>query len=179
MRTFAITALSFGALVLAITGCAKAPVTGPERLQVGDIAPSFILTTVDGSDEIVSGKVIQDNLGMVVIFWSMTCPTCREALAACEGVYEQYGKMSMAFVGINFDQENLQGVRAFVKGENIKFPNVWDPGARITRAYRAFDYTFSVFVADKTGKLVLVQYDHPPDLAARLSKALDGLLAKQ
>jgi hypothetical protein len=86
--------------------------------------------------------------------------------------------MSMAFVGINFDEENIQGVKAFLKGENIKFVNLWDPRARVTRVYRALDYTFSVFVADRAGKLVLVQYDHPPDLAAMLAKTLDSLMGK-
>jgi len=178
MRTFVVVALSLGCLTLLTAGCAKAPAKGPQRLMVGDTAPSFILTSISGSEQVISGKTIQSNSATVIIIWSMTCPTCREALAACEGVYERYNNLGMAFVGVNFDQENLQGVNAFIKGENIKFTNVWDPRARVTRAYRALDYTFSVFVVDGAGKLVLVQYDHPPDLAAMLAKALDSLMGK-
>jgi peroxiredoxin len=178
MRTFVIALLSLACLTLLAAGCAKAPVKGPQRLRVGDTAPSFILSAISGSEEIISGKTFQANSATVIIIWSMTCPTCREALAACEGVYEQYNDMSMAFVGINFDQENLQGVKAFLKGENIKFTNLWDPRARVTRVYRALDYTFSVFIADRAGKLVLVQYDHPPDLAAMVAKTLDSLMGK-
>jgi peroxiredoxin len=178
MRTFVVTALFAGCLTLLAAGCAKAPPEGFQRLRVGDTAPSFILSSISGDEEIISGKTFQTNSATVVIIWSMTCPTCREALAACERVYEQYNTMSMAFVGINFDQENLQGVKAFLKGENIKFVNLWDPRARVTRAYRALDYTFSIFVVEKNGTLVLAQYDHPPDLAAKLAKTLDGLMGK-
>lgn len=178
MRTSVVVLLSLGFLTLITAGCAKAPAKGPQRLRVGDTAPAFVLSSIWGGEEIISGKTFQENSATVIMIWSMTCPTCREALTACEGVYEQYREMSMAFVGINFDSENIQGVKAFLKGENIKFVNLWDPRARVTRDYRALDYTFSVFVVEKTGKLVLVQYDHPPDLAAMLVKTLDSLMGK-
>jgi peroxiredoxin len=165
-------------LAVAAAGCANAPVKGPQRLKVGDLAPGFVLSSVDGKEEVVSGKTFQDNSATVIVIWSMTCPTCREALAACEAVYERYSKMSIAFVGINYDEENLQGVRAFLKGEKIEFTNLWDPRARVTRTYRALDYTFSVFVTDKAGKLILVQYDHPPDLDAMLTRTLDSMVGK-
>lgn len=166
------------ALSLWLAGCAKAPVQGPQRLKAGDTAPAFVLNDVAGGSEINAGKVFQDNAATVVILWSMACPTCREALIDCQRVYEQFDDKAMAFVGINFDQENLQGVRAFLKAEGITFQNVWDARARVTRAYRALDYTFSVFVVDSGAKVLLAQYDHPPDLAAVLSKTLDGLLVK-
>jgi peroxiredoxin len=168
------------AVVLSVwlAGCAKAPVKGPQRLKAGDTAPAFLLADIADGSEINGGKVFQGNAGTVVILWSMTCPTCREALVACQRVYEEYGGKAMAFVGINFDQENLQGVRAFLKAEGITFQNAWDPRARVTRTYRAVDYTFSVFVVDSGARVLLAQYDHPPDLEAVLSKTLDGLLVK-
>jgi peroxiredoxin len=165
-------------VVVALAGCAKAPVKGPQRLKVGDTAPAFLLTGLADGEEINAGKIFQSNSATVVIVWSMTCPTCREALVACQRVYEQYGEKAMAFIGINFDQENIQGVKAFIRGEDIKFTNAWDPRARVTRTYRALDYTFSIFVVDRGANLVLAQYDHPPDLAAALSKTLDSLLGK-
>jgi len=165
-------------LSLAIAGCARGPTGGPQRLKVGDMAPGFMLSSIWGDEEMMAGKIFQGNSATVVMIWSMTCPTCREALAECEKVYEQYGDKAMAFIGINFDQENIQGVKAFLKAEGIKFNTAWDPRARVTRTYQALDYTFSVFVVDRAGKLVLVQYDHPPDLAASLTKTLDGMMGK-
>ena len=82
----------------------------------------------------------------------------------------------MPFVGIYSDRENTQGVRAFLKAEGIDFLTLWDSSARTARAYKAYDYTFSIFVVDRAGKVILVQYDHPPDLTVMLSQKLDEVL---
>ena len=85
--------------------------------------------------------------------------------------------MAIRFIGINFDLENIQGVRAFLKGEGITFDNLWDNRGRVAKQYKAFDYTFSCFVVGRDGRLISVQYDHPPDLATILSETLDRVLA--
>jgi peroxiredoxin len=159
-------------------GCAKAPTVGHQRLEAGDPAPEFVLSGLTGGEEVNSSRVFSSNAATVVVIWSMACPTCRDALKSCQDVFERYAAKSIGFYGINFDSENLQGVRAFIKAEGITFTNLWDPRFRAARAYRALDFTFSVFVADQASKLVLVQYDHPPDLASMISKALDTVLAK-
>jgi hypothetical protein len=43
----------------------------------------------------------------------------------------------------------------------------------MTRDYKALDYTFSAFVLDREGTLVLAQYDHPPDLVDKLREAIN------
>ena len=117
----------------------------------------------------------------VVVIWSMACPGCREALVDVDHVYRRYRdrNMPVALIGVNFDIENLQGTRAFLKGEDLAFPNVWDPRRRVTRDFRALDYTFSLFVIDNRGVVVLAQYDHPPDLGQLLSKTLDEMLKQR
>lgn len=166
-------------LSLALIGCAKGPTKGPKRLKVGDTAPPFVLTSIWGAEEFNASRTFQDNTATVIIIWSMACPTCREGLAECERVYEQYGAKGIAFCGINFDTENIQGVKTFLKGEGIRFTNLWDPRSRVTRSYRALDYTFSIFVVGRGANLVLVQYDHPPDLATILSETLDRMMADE
>jgi hypothetical protein len=47
----------------------------------------------------------------------------------------------------------------------------------VAREYRALDYTFSVFVVNREGRVIMAQYDHPPDLALILAETLDEVLA--
>jgi peroxiredoxin len=154
--------------------CSHSGKASADRLNPGDAAPLFSLPMLDGNEEVVAAKVIYSAYATVLIFWSMTCPNCREALLECQEVYDEYGLHSTSFFGINYDTENTQGVRAFLKGEGVTIPHLWDRGQRTTKEYKALDYTFSVFVIDREGRIVLAQYDHPPDLVEMLSEAVQG-----
>ncbi len=159
-----------------IVGCAKGTSITAERLKVGDEAPDFILSDIFDPSETYSTRAIHQNNGTVIVIWSMACPDCREALLDVQRVKDEYAARAMAFIGVNFDRENIQGVRAFLKSESIGFTTLWDSSARTARDYKALDYTFSTFIADRNGRLVLAQYDHPPDLAVIIRAKLDEIL---
>jgi thiol-disulfide isomerase/thioredoxin len=181
MRSRAVTVwLCLVCLCLALAaGCAKSPTAGTQRLKAGDVAPTYNLTTLEGDREIDMARVFQNNAATVIIIWSMDCPTCREALVQCDEVFKSYGRKGVDFLGINFDTENMVGVRSFLRAEAVSFTNVWDPRTRAARGYTAKDYTFSAFVVDRDRGIALAQYDHPPDLAAILTQAIDKLLARE
>lgn len=162
--------------LVVLSGCAKRASVVAARIEVGDQAPEFVLQDIFGRGEIVSGDVFRDNHATVVVIWSLACPTCREALIEVQEVYAEYHPQAVAFLGINYDKENIQGVRAFVKSEGIGFTTLWDSASRAARAYRALDYTFSFFVVDSDGIVTLAQYDHPPGLAEILAGALEHIL---
>jgi peroxiredoxin len=162
--------------LLALLGCAKAPSPGEQRIAPGDMAPTFVLEDMESNEQINFTKTLQNSNAAVLIIWSMACPSCRQALVDCQEVYETYAPHGVSFLSLNFDQENLHGVRAFLRGEDIEYNTLWDRGARVARAYKAMDYTFSIFVVDRDRLVRLSQYDHPPDLATILSKKLDQML---
>jgi peroxiredoxin len=159
-----------------LLGCAGGTKVETKRIKVGDGAPKFSLADLLTNEEIDVGKLMHNTGATVVTLWGMACPSCREALVDVQKVHEQYSPMSVSFVGVNNDTENLQGVRAFIKGEGLTFPTLWDRGRRVTKKYRSLDYTFSIFVINRTGLVTLAQYDHPPDLAEILAKAIDRTL---
>lgn len=160
-----------------IFGCAKGTSVTATRLAAGDKAPGFTLGDIFGGPMTNSAKIIHNSNATVIVIWSMACPDCREALMDVQAAHEKYTSKAIGFIGINFDQENVQGVKAFLKGEGIDFLTLWDRASQATRAYKALDYTFSIFIADRQGRLVLAQYDHPPDLATILSNKLDEILS--
>ena len=178
MRFF-VTAVCVCALLMAgCSGGASKSAKASDRLQAGDMAPGFALTDLSTNEITDFGKDAYTNRATVVTFWSMACPSCKAALLEVKRSHEAYSDLGIVFLGINFDAENLQGVRAFIKGEAIPFPTLWDQGRRVVRDYKAFDYTFSVFVMDKGGEVLLAQYDHPPDLYDVLAETLDKVVER-
>lgn len=175
MRIFIILNIILSLLV----SCSTAPVTTSARLSPGELAPSFALPNMLTSEEVTIGKVFNDSNATVLIFWSMACPVCREALLEMDDLFKAYRGRVVSFFAINFDIENLHGVRAFAKGENLEMPILWDRGGNVTKSYKAYDYTFSLFVVDRQGKLVIVQYDHTPDLRLRVQEVLDRAVQVQ
>ena len=164
--------------MLVAAGCSggASSAKNADRLKVGDEAPLFTLTDLRTGETYNSGKEVYDIRATVIVFWSMACPVCRDALLEVEKVYDKYAPLGVRFVSVNFDIENLQGVRAFVEGEAIAFPTLMDQGRRVTREYKALDYSFSVFVVDARDLIMLAQYDHPPDLYDVLAKVLDSVV---
>jgi peroxiredoxin len=160
-----------------ISGCAGGGRVAADRIEVGDKAPGFVLSDIFGMEKINSSKLVHNSNATVIVIWSMACPNCREALMDIQKVHEDYAAKAMTFIGVNVDRENLQGVKAFLKAEGIDFTTVWDSSARVAREYRALDYTFSVFVVNREGRVIMAQYDHPPDLALILAETLDEVLA--
>jgi len=165
-------------LVLCLfASCSKAPVKTSPRLSPGEQAPVFVLPNMLTAEEVTIGRVFYDNNATVLIFWSMACPVCREALLEMDQLSEEYRGKAIQFFAINFDVENLQGVKAFVKGENLKMPVLSDRRGIVTKSYKAYDYTFSLFVVNREGRLLMVQYDHTPDLKLRVGKLLDEIIS--
>lgn len=166
----------FVAFVCLVVGCSSKPVKAPTRLSPREKAPPFVLTDMLTSEQVMTGKLFSENNATVLVFWSMACPVCRQALIEIDELYKAYRGKAIAFLAINFDIENLHGVRAFVKGEKLEMPVLLDRRATVTKSYKAYDYTFSLFVVDREGRLVLVQYDHAPDLKVRLKELLDQII---
>jgi peroxiredoxin len=163
-------------VAMMVFGCGGGGQDWTYRIERGDEGPSFALSDIITGESINSAKMVQSHHATVITLWSMACPSCKEALLEVQRAHEDYSSKLIAFVGVNFDVENIQGVRAFVQGSGIGFPVLSDRTGRVTRSYRALDYTFSIFVLDRNGTVILTQYDHPPDLYDILAETLDDVL---
>ena len=84
--------------------------------------------------------------------------------------------LGVGMLFINFDHEHMAAVRAFVKGEKLPFPVLWDLQQRVVRAYRAEAYDFSLFLVDREGIIRYLHYDHPPEVLKLLTEKVQKLL---
>ena len=148
-----------------------------EGLKVSQIAPAFILKTLDGSKVVKSKDVFSEKELTVLIFWDSYCPDCLATLAECQKFYKDSEKLGVGVWSINFDkEENLPKVRNFLKGEGITFPILSDSRGVTVRKYKAEAYDFSFFIVDKSRVVRYVCYDHPPNVGEVIKEAVEKLL---
>ncbi len=116
--------------------------------QVGDVAPNFTLTTLDGKQVSLSdyrGKPVMLN------FWYATCPGC---LAEIPGMQQFYASQRAAgkdlvILGIN-SVDDAQSARQFVQQEGMTYAIVMDNGGQVATLYSLTATPTSYFI-DRQG----------------------------
>lgn len=141
---------SFCALVLLILAGCTSGGSSPEDVVVGNRAPDFALTSLDGKT--IKSSSLKGNV-VVLNFWATWCQPCRGEIPELN----EFAANSKAIVvGIALDQEGIKTVRPFVKdlqinytvllgdeeifqqfnGVGIPYTLVLDRSQRIVRIYR-------------------------------------------
>lgn len=122
-------------------------------VQVGEQAPSFVLTTFEGQEidtEDLKGKVI------LVNFWASWCNPCEleaEDLETAWKLYQETGKV--VFLGVDWTDTETEAL-AYLERFGITYPNGPDYGTRISQAYRTTGVP-ETYVIDPEGVLVFVK----------------------
>lgn len=172
-------------LVLALMGCmgSHAPLQASQPVpdaagyivKVGDMAPDFEMTLVDGA------KVkLSDLKGKVVMlqFTASWCGVCRKEMPFIEKDIWQKHKDNASFVLYGVDRdEPLERVKAFAKQTGVTYPLGLDPGANIFAKYaeRNAGITRNVLVG-KDGKIVMMTRLYNEEEFAALCKKIEELL---
>lgn len=100
--------------------------------RVGDTAPDFTLTTLDG--ETVS---LSDYQGQPIVlnFWASWCNACREEFPVFR---EQLRKHAGEFVMLGVDNRDIEAdARDFVRRQHADWPMAVDSSGDVYRAYGA------------------------------------------
>ncbi|HEU0265564.1 MAG TPA: TlpA disulfide reductase family protein, partial [Geobacterales bacterium] len=87
--------------------------------QIGDRAPSFALEDINGRTvrlEDLRGKVI------LVHFWSIHCPPCREELPLFAALPSILGDLPVVIVPISADEGGRGAVIAYLNASGISLP---------------------------------------------------------
>ncbi|MCZ0701725.1 thiol-disulfide isomerase/thioredoxin [Natronobacillus azotifigens] len=112
-------------------------------LQVGDIAPDFQLTTIDGESVVLSeyrGQRVMLN------FWATWCPPCRAEMPDMERFYQEHDVTILA-VNLTQTEESIEDIRQFVEDYNLTFMIPLDeenPSVSSTYEIRPIPTTFMI-----------------------------------
>ena len=137
--------------LLLVTICLSSPVFAAP-LRVGSPLPELSLPLLNGGSvrlpAAVQGKVA------VVHFWSTGCSTtCRDEMAALEGLSAAYRGRGLTVVAVNVGQKPGE-VREFLKGINPSYPIALDGDRKGALSYDAVDLP-RTFILDRKG---LIRY---------------------
>ncbi len=137
--------------------------------NVGEVAPDFQLTKIDGSPVSVS-----DLRGhpAVLIFWTAWCPVCKEEASHFNELAAGYESKGVRVLGINI-QDSEARTRAGIKDFGIQYSVARDADASVARLYKVTG-TPTVIFFDRQG---IVRYTGN-ELPADYAKRLDTLLAE-
>jgi peroxiredoxin len=162
--------------VLLATVLIGTPAGAGERADPGSnslAVPAMSLRDLDGGLHDVGEALGKGPL--VVFFWSVYCPNCKDAMPGLVSLYGRRRAQGMTVWAINVDGDRFSNaVRAYVEDLQLPFPVVFDrlEGELLVAADPlGVSKTPTLFVADGRGKILLrqtvdVDYDAVEDSLA-------------
>lgn len=121
-------------------------------LNPGDFAPGFSLQDLEGNKKDLAhfrGKFVLLN------FWATWCIPCLQEMPELERAYRSLKEKDFVVLAVGVE-DTLDNLRAFRDKNDITFPILYDPKAKVKRLYDVRGFPES-FVIDREGKLLMVQ----------------------
>ncbi len=117
-------------------------------------APNFNLKVLNVLSSGYTNFSLEKYRGHVIIinFWATWCPPCRHETPMLEKFYKTETAKGVIVVGINVN-DNLSGVRSFIKLYGVTYPVVYaDSG--VIDSYGGIDEIPQTFFISKSGKIM-------------------------
>ena len=141
-------------------------------VNVGDVAPDFSVTMLDG--RVIKLSELRGNVVMVC-FWATWCPPCRQELAHLqEGVIDQFAGESFVVLPISRGEERGV-VEKFITDNGYKFGVGLDSDRAIYDLY-ASNYIPRTFIVNKEGKVVYRNAGYDEVIAQEVNDAISQAL---
>lgn len=100
-------------------------------LQVGDNAPDFTLTDLEGGKHQLSDYKGQ---GVFLNFWGTWCKPCEREFPIINQYYQVYQKQGLEVLAVNIAEPDFT-VQTYVNQKNLTFPVLIDKSKSVMEAY--------------------------------------------
>ncbi len=143
-------------------------------VEVGQRAPKFSLSAVDGSGKVDLGAY----RGKVVYldFWASWCPPCRKAMPAIEKIRKEYSPDEFAVVAVNVDSSLKKAQKVLAKTP-VGYVSGSDPKGMLPKRYEVKTMPTS-YLLDRNGVVRYVHEGFRRGDEKELRKEIDKLLRK-
>ena len=153
-------------------GGAAAP---PPQLavKVGDAAPNFNLTSLDGNQVSLAslkGKVV------LLDFWATWCGPCKAAMPTMQKLHEAYKDRGVVILGVNTWEKNVDAAKDYIAKKKFNYGCLLN-GDDLAKAYGVTGIPTLVIIG-KDGTVAMAEIGLSDDSGASLRKAIDAALAK-
>jgi len=121
------------------------------------LAPDFSLKDISGNNIMLSD--FRNKKPLILVFWTIRCPICREELEKLNEIYPTIEKDGFEVLAINIGEPKYR-VEAYAKNHRFKFKVLLD-----SRADTAYDYELmgvpTYVIIDKKGRAIINEYRFP------------------
>jgi peroxiredoxin len=127
--------------VLVASGCGPAE---PERLKIGDRAPGFSITDLEGtlrSSEMWRGSPV------ILRFWDTECKYCRADTPIINSYFDKYQQRGLKVLYVATGNETVERVENFINELNIIFPVALDHDRSLATAYQIRIVPQTIFIS--------------------------------
>ena len=131
------------ALGLMISGCSSPSGSG---IQVGNQAPDFTLSDLDGNNVSLSDFRGQ---GVLLNFWASWCGPCRAEMPYLQQIHEEWSYLGVVLLTVNLEESSATA-RDFAISNKLSFPVLLDTQAEVAREYGVSGIPTTLFI-DKDG----------------------------
>ncbi|WP_077618649.1 thiol-disulfide oxidoreductase ResA [Bacillus sinesaloumensis] len=126
--------------------------TSKEKVVVGDMAPDFVVTDLDGKEHHLSEY--RGEKGVFLNFWGTWCEPCQREFPYIDTYYQEYKDQGVEVIAINVGEPKFS-VNNFIKKYELSFPVVIDKGNQLLNAY-GIDPLPTTLLIDEDGKVVKI-----------------------
>lgn len=119
---------------------------------IGEAAPDFVLTDLDGNSHRLSDF---QGRPVVVNFWATWCAPCRIEMPELQAAFDRYQEDDLAMLAVNRDESDVV-VRDYFYGElGLTFTPLLDQGSVVSDLYEVFNMPTTYFL-DASGIVTAV-----------------------
>jgi peroxiredoxin len=118
--------------------------------QKGEIAPDFVLKSLDGPKVSLS-----DFKGRYVLvnFWATWCIPCKMEMPSLEELHKHFPNEKLAVLPISNDMFGEKVVRPYVEANEFSFTILFDPTLKVSNRYGVVTLP-TTFLVDPDGKII-------------------------
>ena len=127
-------------LALLVAACGGEPAA---KLNLGDPAPAFQTTRLDGST--LEFPAAAAGKALVIRFWADWCRYCEGEMKAIEAVYQRHNGKGLEVFAVNAGQDRA-AVETFIRRIGVTYPALLDEQSAIARRYGVVGLPTTYFV---------------------------------
>ena len=136
-----------------------------QMLKVGDTAPAFVLSDLEGKNFDLSKEMPQK--AHLLVFWSIFCEPCKAEMPLIQRLYEQYRDKGLSVLAIAMDGDPMKkSIQGLVKQQGYTFRVFIDKLAKDESFVVADPYgvagTPTIYVVDRAGKIAFSEIGRAP-----------------
>ena len=139
-------------LVLVILLAMLYPASASSQLRwgkvslIGNLAPDFELTTMDGNSK--SFNAVRDGNNAIIFFWTTWCPHCRSQLQELSNMKSELERKRIKVILVN-EGESRTAVKTFLRKNNAAFDVFFDESGEVGRKYQVVGIPTFYFIDSK------------------------------